>query len=87
MKKGAITNWFRLTLGGELRWYKIKIKDWNTSEDTLSATILEKVFDNTLVDASEIKEHWIDKSEIWTIKKMLEHKKMLFKMMFEVLDK
>ena len=88
MKKGTLTNYFRFTLGGDLAWYTIKVRNWDYSPDEADVRVLEKIHDSA-ERKSDMTGHIfkIDKEEIWTMEKMIKHKKMLFRMMFEVLGK
>jgi hypothetical protein len=85
MKNGDIVYWFRATIGGEIRFYKVKITDWDYAEDVAGAEILKRRYDNI----SNIKSgpYSIDKSELWTIKRMIELKQQVFKFIFKVRPK
>jgi hypothetical protein len=86
MKSGTVTNWFRLTFSGGIRWYKVEISNWDISDDTASVKVIKRVFDN-VSKLTPKGEQWIDKDEIWTIETMKKKRKQLFDFMFASLGR
>jgi len=87
MKKGDVVYWFRFTLGGELKWYEAKIRQWDWGKDVADVTIKKKFYDTSSLPGDVAGRHKIDKSELWTTQMLINNKKKIFRMIFTVLEK
>lgn len=84
MKEGDVLYWFKCTLNGELKWYKIKYIRGTGVVDASKIEILKRLYDNTDSTIAKGNVYSLPISEIFSMKDLLWRKNTLFKTIFTV---